>query len=368
MDIDTSFLTDSTFLSMKESIGRYRTKHFLKILEDGYVFVPILRKMIKDAKIPEAFLYLAMAESNFSARAYSKAKAAGLWQFMPYTARKFGLEINLYVDERRDPIKSTEAAIKYLKYLHKIFGKWYLAAIAYNCGEGKLSRAIKKAKSDDLKTLLDRRKRYIPKESRLYIRKIVLMALMSNDTEFITQNGADYLLNRGSTFSLSKVEVKGGTTLDEVAQSIKISAKELKTYNPHLRYFFLPPSPKKYHLYLPYDKLTEFKQNFKPSKKSRKFFVHKVKKGDSLYSIGRRYGVNYKIIKDFNSLRSNILRINQKLIIPTITKMQKKYIIKKGDTLSLISKKFKVDLKKLMQANNLKTHIIRPGVKIVIPN
>ena len=113
LDINTSFLKDPILLSMSDDVGLYRTKHFLSILDRGYIFAPALRQMIAEASIPEAFLYLAMAESNFSARAYSKARAVGLWQFMPYTAKKFGLKIDEYVDERRDPVNTTKAAIKY---------------------------------------------------------------------------------------------------------------------------------------------------------------------------------------------------------------------------------------------------------------
>lgn len=368
LDMDNSFLRDKMYMSMKENLDEYRTKHFLKVLEKGYVFVPILRKMISESGIPDAFLYLAMAESNFSARAYSRARAVGLWQFMPATARNFGLKINIYTDERRDPIKSTKAAIKYLKRLHERFGKWYLAAIAYNCGEGRLARAIKRAGTDNLNVLLNKRKRYIPKESRVYIRKIAMMAYASNDTNFILENDAGHLLNRGSTFSLSKIFVKGGSTIYDIAQSIGVSPKELKSYNTHLRYFFLPPNEDRYQVYIPYSKLTEFKQNFKPTKNSKKFMIHVIKKGDTLYDIGRRYGVSYRVIKDYNKLRSNNLRLGKKLVIPVMKLRKRQYIIKKGDSLALISRKFNVKLKALMQANNLKNSFIKPGVRIVIPD
>ena len=175
--------------------------------------------MIADAGIPDVFLYLAMAESNFSATAYSSAKAVGLWQFMPYTGKKFGLRIDDYVDERRDPIKSTRAAIEYLQSLHSEFGKWYLAAMAYNCGEGRVRRAIREAGSDDLRILLDANKKYVPRETRDYIRKIVAMAYLSNNPEFILENESDHLLNQGSSQTYTPVDVPGGTTLADVAKS-----------------------------------------------------------------------------------------------------------------------------------------------------
>ncbi len=368
LDLDISFLKDPVFISMKSNLSVYKKRHFLKVLEDGKTFIPVIRQMIAKAKIPKAFLYLAMAESNFSAKARSKSRAVGLWQFMPRTARLLGLKVDRYVDERKDPIKSTKVAIKYLKFLHKKFGKWYLAAIAYNCGEGKLSRVIKRVGSDKLNVLLDSRKKYLPKESRMYIRKIIMMASLSNDEDFIAQNRADHLMNRGSTFSLATIEVNPGVSLQSIADSIHLSPKIIKQYNPQLRYYFTPPYGKKYTLYIPYDKYALFQRNYKPSKSRRKFYVYIIKRGDSLYKIGKKFGISYKIIKDFNHLKSNFLKLGQKLIIPSIRPRFTKYTIKKGDTLSLISKKFKVKIKKIMKANNLKNSFLRPGDKIVIPN
>jgi membrane-bound lytic murein transglycosylase D len=367
LDIESTFLTDPVFLSMKEDLNVYKTKHFLKVLENGHRFVPVLRRMISEAGIPDAFLYLAMVESNFTPTAYSSARAVGLWQFMPYTAKKFGLNIDLYVDERRDPIKSTEAAITYLKYLHQRFGKWYLAAIAYNCGEGRVREAIRRAGTDDLATLLIKNKKYIPRESRLYIRKIMYMQYLSTSTDFIVENDAGYLMNRGSTNTFSKVLVKGGTTLDEVASSIDISLNELRSYNHHLTYGFAPPVNDSYHIYIPYDKQTDFRQKFDNTKSNGRFYVHTVKSGDSLYSLGKKYGVNYKLIKDFNKLKSNLLSINKNLVIPVVKPRSRNYTIQSGDTIGKISQKFDISVAMILEVNNKKNTMIFPGEKIVIP-
>ena len=161
LDIEASFLRDPIFLQLKNSLTTSKRNHYLKMLERGSLYIPTLRKMIHDNNIPQVFLYMAMAESNFNTHALSRAKASGLWQFMPGTAKLYGLKIDRYIDERRDPVRSTEAAIAYLKRLHKLFGKWYLAALAYNSGEGRVLRAIKRAGSDDLHILLDEKKRFL---------------------------------------------------------------------------------------------------------------------------------------------------------------------------------------------------------------
>ncbi len=366
-DIDSTFLRDQKIISMKENMGRYKTKHFLKVLEEGNRFVPYLRKLINESGIPSAFLYMAMAESNFTPDAYSKSRASGMWQFMPYTARKFGLKINRYLDERRDPVKSTVAAIKYLKYLHRIFGKWYLAALAYNCGEGRVLKAIKRAKTDKLETLLNPKKKYLPYESRMYIRKILMMQNMANSPDFILENNSAYLLNQGSAETFSRVFVKQGTSLSSIASSVGVSLRELKAYNPQLKYYFVPPKIGKYHIYIPYNKQIAFKQNFNPKKSTGRFYAYRVKRGDSLHKIGKRYGVSYRVLKEYNHLKSNFLHVNQSLIIPSIRPPAISYIAKNGDTIGKISKKFKVAISKIIRINHKKSTMIKIGEKIVIP-
>jgi membrane-bound lytic murein transglycosylase D len=371
LDIDTSFLQDNMFTSMKEDISLYRQKQFLKTLENGAEFIPVLRNMIQEAGIPEAFLYMAMAESGFSAKAYSKAKASGLWQFMAETAKIYGLIIDDYVDERRDPIKSTEAAIKYLKVLHDRFGKWYLAAMAYNCGEGRVARAIEQAGTDNLYVLLDEKAKYLPKETRGYIRKVVVMAYLSEDKNFLVANSADHFLNSGVLENaFVQKELSGGSSIFDVAEALEMSLNELWAYNPHLNYFFTPPNKKNYHIYIPKEKEKQYERDFDASKISSKFDVYVVAKGDSFYKIAQKYDISYKIIKDFNGITSNTLKPGQKLIVPAMriaSSAPQYYTIKSGDTLLSISSKYNLSVAQLKKTNNLKNEIIYPGSKLEIP-
>lgn len=362
-DVDVDFL--STFKVKNEIANKYKTKYFLKTLQQGNDLVPFLRSMIDKNDIPEIFLYLAMAESNFSLNATSKQKAVGLWQFIEQTAKKFGLRVDEYVDERKDPVKSTKAAIKYLKYLHNSFGKWYLAAMAYNCGEGRVRKAIKQAKSDELKILLDDEKKYIPLETRNYINKIISIASATNSIDFMIKNEADFLLNQGQNQIFDIVYVPSGTSLASIAEAINVSVELIKKYNAQLKYYFTPPDGKKYHIYIPYGKKNVFLSNFKPSKNYSGFYVHVVKSGENLSKIGAKYHIKYSLIKKFNNLSSNKLKLKQKLIIPIITKSST-YIVKKGDTIEDISKRFKIKSSALMKHNNI-TKYIKPGDKLVIP-
>jgi membrane-bound lytic murein transglycosylase D len=288
------------------------------------------------------------------------------------TAKKYGLTIDDYTDERRDPIKSTEAAIKYLNDLHSKFGKWYLAAMAYNCGEGRVAAAITKAGSDDLNALLDEQAKYLPPETRKYIRKVITMAYFAEDTNFLLGNGAGHFLNGGNAQdAFVKKEINGGSSLSDVAEAIDMSLSELWSYNPHLQYFFTPPNKKSYHIYIPYDKERQYERDFNPLKESAKFDVHIVEKGDTFYKIAKKYKVGYKIIKDFNKINSDSVKPGQKLVIPILrpskNEQTKYYTAKQGDTLYSISVKYKLSVAELKQANNLKGEIIYPGLKLEIP-
>lgn len=371
-DIDSSFLYDPILNKMKaRKISEHKNKHFFKAMDEAYLFIPAIKNILSEYEIPPEFLYLVMAESNFSNRAYSRKRASGLWQFMPLTAKHYGLKIDEYVDERRDLVKATRAAAKYLSSLHKRFGRWYLAAIAYNCGGGRLNYAIEKAGTKDLKVLLDSKKRYLPRESRFYIRKIVALALIGYDEQFLLKSEYEHLLNRASAYSVATVKLSSGASLKRLSRLIGIPLSDLKKLNRHLKYDFVPPYGNGYEVYIPYIKLSEFKQKYYEEKNSNIYKVHIVKRGDNLLRIGRRYGVKYRLIMDFNKLHSSRLRLKQKLIIPieNTNKIRKinasrYYMVKNGDTLNSISKTFKVSVKSLIHRNNMKTSLIKIGDRL----
>jgi len=378
-DLPNTFLKDSIFISMNEDVEIYKTKHFLRELESGDRFVPILQKKMQEAGVPPEFLYLAMTESSFDPLSSSSAKASGIWQFIPETARRYGLVENAYVDERRDPIKSTEAAIVYLQHLHDLFGKWYLAALAYNCGEGTVTKAIAKAGTDDINVLLDESQKYLPKESRLYIRKILMMSFISGSTDIMLDNGSEYLLNRANNATFVKVPVQGGTNLKEVAESIGISVHELRAYNPHLKHAFTPPIGDKNYLYIPQDRQIAFTQNFDQTKPPQKYAMYSTQKGDSLQSIAKKYGMSSQSLMDLNSLKSATLKPKTEIIVPVGTSVsstvavassnyvEKMYVIKTGDTIETVSKKYDIPVAQLLKVNKKKNALVKVGESIVIP-
>lgn len=369
-DIEPTFLYDPLMNKMKRKILK-KHKHFFQAMSKAYLFIPAIKSTLTKYDVPQEFLYLAMAESNFQTKAYSSKRAAGLWQFMPKTGKLYNLRIDEYVDERRDLIKSTKAAAKYLSALHKHFGKWYLAAIAYNCGGGALNRAIRKAGTDDILVLADEKKKYIPKESRNYIRKIIALALIGSDEQYLLQSEYGYLLNRANAYPIATVNLAPGESLQRLSKIIEMPFKDLKKLNRHLKYDFVPPYSKGYDLYIPYIKLAEFKQKYHKKSIQKIYKIHVVTHGDNLGYIGKKYGVSYKVIKDFNHLSSNMLHLRQKLVIPIPKNSIRKkfttrhyYMVKRGDSLISIAKAHNISLKNLRAQNNIHGAFIKVGERL----
>jgi len=347
LDLDRSFITDPKLQKTYQRIINNNQKRYAKHLNDAHLFVPKIKQILKENDIPPAFLYLVMAESNFSLNAKSYKKALGLWQFMPKTGKIFGLKQDEYVDERMDIIKSTRAAVSYLKSLKKRFGKWYLAAIAYNCGEGRVYEALTRSTLDmylednkktkqtkefrkiislyqkkklpfnklykvykevrkynytpGIKELLHfqkgLRRQYLPGESQEYIRKIISLGLMNN-REFLINGDNAHLLNRGISEPIITVQIKGGVLLEDVGKLVGMSYDNIHGLNKHIKQGLISPEYETYDIYLPYSVLSRFQANIE-NIKDAKYAMHKVKSGDSLYRIAKKYKINYKLIKKF---------------------------------------------------------------------
>ena len=387
-DVDSRFLHNKF---LQDIIIDYKSDskrlHFFRAMSNAVQFLPAIKNILAESKIPNEFLYLAMAESQLISVARSNKQAAGIWQFIPSTAQMYGLQVNYYIDDRLDMIKSTEVAIKFLSDMHKRFKKWYLAAIAYNCGEGTLMRAIKKAGTEDLATLIDPEKKYLPKESRIYIRKILALALMEGSDE-IFDSKYSYIFNVGNNSSLATLKIGGGERLVDIANDINMSVEDLKKLNSHILLGITPPDEygNRYNIYIPYFKLPDFKANYKRKKIYSGSLEYYVKKGDSLFKIGLKYRCNYKNIQKINGLKTDHLFAGQKLIIPilynskrsslrkakdysvlsNIKSSQKKYLVKKGDTLYSIARDLNTDVGRLMRKNNLTSSNIYIGESLIV--
>ena len=179
--VDESYLYDSTFEKFVEKNEKKISQFYKHASRRGEVLIPLVKNHLVDNELSDLLVYISMIESGFTTDIVSPKKAVGLWQFMPITAKHYKLQVCNGFDERCDPDSSTKAAMAYLTKLHKQFGKWYLAVMAYNCGEGRLAKVIKQAGSDDLSTLLNPYEKYLPAETRAYIKKILLIAMIGEN-------------------------------------------------------------------------------------------------------------------------------------------------------------------------------------------
>jgi membrane-bound lytic murein transglycosylase D len=187
----------------------------------------MMRGILKEYGLPEDLFYLAMIESGFSCNAYSRAHASGPWQFIRGTGRRYGLKIDYWVDERRDPVKATHAAAQYLRDLYKEFGSWYLAAAGYNAGEAKIRRALKRYKADDFWDISHRRRRYLKRETKNYVPKMIAAALIAKEPGKYGFKQITY----EESMSFDTVKVHGGTSLGVAAKLAGIKTQHLAALN-----------------------------------------------------------------------------------------------------------------------------------------
>jgi len=291
--------------------GKHRKSFALWLSRSGR-YLPMIHEHLRDAGLPEDLVYLAMIESGYNERAYSRAKAVGVWQFIRPTGRHYGLVINEYVDERRDPIKSTQAAVSYLSELYNEFGSWYLAVAAYNAGEGKIRRAIKKYNTTDFWEIAEGR--YLKLETKRYVPKLIAAIIISKEPE---KYGFDNIVYE-PPLAFETVEVPRWTSFKAVALACEMAPKELKRYNNQLRKGFTPPGRASYPFKVPVGKKVDVEKNLPRVQAvvSTEFKTHKVRKGETLNDVCRRYGLTKTVVLKSNNLRSGGLQAGQRLRIP----------------------------------------------------
>jgi membrane-bound lytic murein transglycosylase D len=310
-DVDESYIYNDTFISFVDKYEDKLKTFYIHSLEKGEEILPLMQGELLDEGMSDLFIYLSMIESGFSTNIVSPKKAVGLWQFMPATARDYNLLVCKSYDERCDAISATNAAIHYLRNLYKHFGKWYLAAMAYNCGEGCVNKAIKKAGTNDIAVLTDNHLKYLPQETRDYIRKILLIAMIG-ESSMIGLDDFD-----ASYSKTVEVEIDGSTSLEYIAKLINMDQKELKKLNKNLNrklkkssYKIKIPIEKIYAFYLRYDIVPKVKEE-----KSH-MITHKVVWGDTLESIAAKYNADEKEIRVANHLEFPYLTLGKLLVIP----------------------------------------------------
>lgn len=288
-------------------------EHFILWLSRSGKYKELMQEILKSKNLPEEIVFLSLIESGFNPYAYSRSRAVGPWQFISGTAKKYGLVIDWWRDERKDPVKSTMAAADYLTDLYEMFNSWDLAMAAYNAGEGRIQRAMNRTKSDDYWSLLQTR--HIKKETKNYVPKFIAASLIAYSPEEYGFKDIDY----HEPLEYDEVQIEGTLDLEVAAKCAGITYEEIKELNPELRRWCTPPNMSVYNLKIPADKKDMFLENLALIPKEERFplDVYTVKKGDTISKISKKTGIAEKAILVLNSLnKSAFLKPGSEISLP----------------------------------------------------
>ena len=382
-----------------------RRKETIEGIKRSGRYLTMIRRLLQDEKLPLDLVYMVAQESNFNVRARSRMNAVGLWQFIGSTGRNYGLKINRWIDERRDPILSTKAALRYLKHLYGVYEDWSLAMAAYNSGEKRVNDAIKKAKRRGLRPTFW--KLDLPRETENYVPSVMAQAIIYNQRERYRLGG----VWAANPMEEARVRLPVSFSLEEVASRAKVSFTDLRELNASLYRGFPPMNQEQYTLYLPSTNhsllLDSLKLRPEPSRTWKKTYTQfvedsatmtsilekhgatvffRIKRGDNLWDLAKKHGTSVGRLKRWNDLNSNtVLRVNQrlKLYVPTwrvfreIAKLPprkqksrlvaRKIRVPRGTTLSLLARRYKTSVHKLKRWNRLRSaHSIKTGQRLIV--
>jgi len=327
----------------------------------------MIARVLSEEGVPQDLIYLAQAESAFQPTALSRAGARGMWQFVAYRGQEYGLRHTWWLDERQDPEKATHAAAQHLRDLYKMFGDWYLAMAAYNCGPGNVQKAIERTGYADFWELY--RRNVLPRETKNYVPIILALTLIAKDAPH-------YGIQAEPESPVATDMVKPGRAIDLrlVAETIDVDVETLRTLNPSLLRLATPDDPA-FELRLPLGSAPRFSAEIAdiPPDKWVSWRRHRVAAGETITAIAKKYRVTPKAIADANNLESTTaLNTGEKLIIPAIQpaaenkRRMVSYRVRKGDTFLGIADRFSVESDDLLKWNRLKSRRVSRGMVLRI--
>jgi membrane-bound lytic murein transglycosylase D len=319
-----------------------------------------------------------MIESGFNPIAYSPASASGLWQFMPSTARSYGLRVDSWVDERRNPEKATTAAVSYLSALYKRFGDWQLAVAAYNAGEGKIQRGLEKYKAKNFWDLAAGD--YLPLETKRYVPKLIAAIIIAHEPERY-----GFQTVQAKKVSYDVIEVPSQTSLGAIAAAGGYSVDKIRQLNSELLKNKIPRIKGKgtYLLKVPAGTSTRVAAKLQQilTREKRKV-IHRLRKGETLSRVGQRYDVSVNMIMQWNDIaNARRIRAGKRLVLypyrkadqgtSKVGKAEKGgavsyYKVRNGDSLWSIARKHQVSTQEIKRWNRLDNNLLHPGKKLVI--
>jgi membrane-bound lytic murein transglycosylase D len=327
----------------------------------------MISRVLQEEGLPQDLIYLAQAESAFQPLALSRAGARGIWQFVAYRGQEYGLRHTWWIDERQDPEKATHAAAQHLRDLYKLYGDWYLAMAAYNCGPGNVQKGIERTGYADFWELYKRN--VLPRETKNYVPIIIALTLIAKDA-------AHYNIQAEPEAPVPTDVVKPGRAIDLrlVAETIDTDVETLRSLNPSLLRLATPDDPS-FELRLPQGTAEKFSAEIAdiPPDKWVSWRRHRVETGETLTSIAKKYHVTPVAVADANNLERNAaLEAGEKLIIPATQPQSEtkrrlvSYRVRRGDTFLGIADRFSVSADDLRKWNRLGSNRVRRGMVLRI--
>ena len=386
-------------------IGYFQGKgrnHMERYLARSTRYEKLMKKVLRDNGMPEDIFYIALIESGFTSQATSHASAVGYWQFIRGTGKRYGLEINRMVDERRDPVLATQAAAEYFKGLYSLFGSWYLAMASYNVGENRVKREVMKNSTRDFWELV--RKKRLPKETMNYVPKFIAAKLIAKDPDKYGFGGIDYM----PPIEFETITVKESINLRLMAEKMNVPYEDFKAYNPKFKGEIAPAKNAALDIRLPVGMTEAGLLAAATSVSDKVEFVadaaetqtYKIRRGDTLSTIARKYRTNIAYLRELNELtRKSRLKVGARLYVPDRTPLKdrkdvaavaarktrevpvsqvtggeilakgsKFYVVQSGDSLYTIAQRYNTSVNELKKLNKLrKGRLIRVGLKLRVP-
>lgn len=375
--------------------GRGRP-HMERYLARSTRYEKLMKKVLRDNGLPEDLFYIALIESGFSSRATSHASAVGYWQFIRGTGKRYGLDINAFVDERRDPVFATQAAAEYFKGLYSVFGSWYLAMASYNVGENRVKREVMNHYTRDFWELA--RKKRLPKETINYVPKFIAAKMIGKDPAKYGFDEIDYL----PPIEFDHITLNQPVNLRQMAEKMNLNYEDFKALNPKFKgevailkgsdlILRVPPGTSEQ---AKIAAVESFVTDVRFIADSGDTQTYRIRRGDTLSTVARRYRTTVAYLRDLNDLpRRKPLRVGMRIQVPDRTPVRERatthaavakknsstvssaqssdgryYIVQSGDNLSTIARKYSTSVAELQRMNNIKRgRSLKVGMKLKVP-
>ncbi len=367
--------------NVEKWITYFQTKgreYMEKYLSRSTRYIPMMKQVLREYRLPENLVYVVMIESGFNPKARSFAGAVGYWQFIEATARRYGLKVNSYIDERRDPVLSTRAAAEYFKDLYGIFGSWHLALASYNAGEYRVNRFVMRHYTRDFWYLSARRA--FPSETRNYVPKFIAAFRIATNPAKYGFSSIEY----EKQMEYDTVPLVFPISLKKLSKRLSIEYSDLQNLNPRYRGEYVPvnKSGEGSYIRVPVGLKVQVDSviaqcRMKKPKYVADYYWYRVRRGDSLYRLARRNRTKVSIIRRMNRMKSRtMLRAGRRIKLPYYSRsgrgkrkkgsyvLAQSHIVRRGESLNSIARRYKVSISGLRKINGLSGAVIHPGQRL----